>query len=167
MTIKPGLKKFGMKEYWRSLHEKFSTIKQKLAGHQDSWLKYYYERKLSAPKFILIAAAITIIVIAGMPFSGQKTRAYFGKEFQIYAGQEAEIDGMQLRLERPIIPSCESGADCKSIGSVITIISQGKILESQLFKGVKKDFFIVDKTIGVSLTDAGGGSAKFIVTMQG
>jgi hypothetical protein len=119
------------------------------------------EKTLAALSFFAV-----IFIIGLYYFYPARITAEFGKEFQMYAGQEAEIDGMQLKLERSIIPLCESGAECKSIGSVIMIGSQGKMLESQMFKGVEKEFFVVDKKIGIILTDAGGYSAKFIATTR-
>ncbi len=163
--------------FWRSVKKGFHDVLQKVPNNQNienfKFSRFGKKPRFSIVRFVTktkVLAALSLFVVVFIIglyyFYPIKTTADFGKKFQIYAGQEAEIDGVQLRLERSIIPSCESGADCKSIGSIIMIGSQGKMLESQMFKGVEKVFFIVDKKIGVNLTDAEGSSAKFIVTMK-
>ncbi len=166
MTPKLRLLKFRAKECWSGIIEKFRFAKRRAFGKENHIFKQDAIR-LPALKYIAVTSAIVIIIAAGIFFSGKRATAGFGKEFQAYAGQEVEIDGLRLKLESVIFPACESGADCRSIGSAITVTSQGKSLESRVFSGIEKDFFIVDKKIGVNLTETVGGSAKFIVTLKG
>ncbi len=166
MTPNLRLLRFRAKECWSGIREKIRFAKRRVF-RKENYIFNQNAIRQPALKYITVTSAIAIIIAAGIFFSGKKATADFGKEFQVYAGQDAEIDGFRLRLESVIFPACESGADCRSIGSAITITSQGKSMKSRVFSGIEKDFFIVDKKIGVNLTETESGSAKFIVTLKG
>ncbi|MBU3957860.1 MAG: hypothetical protein KKB25_02200 [Nanoarchaeota archaeon] len=121
---------------------------------------------MKAKTLIVLAIIMAVSVYDFYYFSPREISADFGKEFLLFAGQNAELDGIQIRLEKTITPSCEFGMECKSNGAAITLISVGKTLESIIAGGAEKDFFIVDKKIGIKIIETGQNSAKLIVSLK-
>lgn len=116
--------------------------------------------------FYLIIGMILILFALFFYLPSQKVTVKFDEEFQLHNGQEAEVENIKIKLDKTVVPICEDFVGCKGIGAAVSVGSGGKAVESFVMEGAEKEFFIIDKRIGINITEAGQNFAKLVVLLK-